>query len=115
MPCRAMNARTRLCSMSSADGRHTMGASNTPASLMEAIVVRESTCNKLLVMTQYDPAVILSACRTAIGSFGGALKDLAAADLGAVVIREAIARAGVQASDVGDVIMGCVLQAGAGM
>jgi acetyl-CoA C-acetyltransferase len=60
-------------------------------------------------------ALILSACRTPIGSFGGALKSLPAADLGAVVIREAIARAGVQSSDVGDVIMGCVLQAGAGM
>jgi acetyl-CoA C-acetyltransferase len=60
-------------------------------------------------------AVILSACRTPIGSFGGALKDLSAADLGAIVIREAIARAGVNAADVGDVIMGCVLQAGAGM
>jgi acetyl-CoA C-acetyltransferase len=62
-----------------------------------------------------DEAVILSACRTPIGSFGGAFKDMSAADLGAVVIREAIARAGISAADVGDVIMGCVLQAGAGM
>jgi acetyl-CoA C-acetyltransferase len=60
-------------------------------------------------------ALILSACRTPIGSFGGALKSLPAPDLAAIVIREAIARAGVQSSDVGDVIMGCVLQAGAGM
>jgi acetyl-CoA C-acetyltransferase len=66
-------------------------------------------------MPEYEPAVILSACRTAIGSFAGALKDLTAADLGAVVIREATRRAGVQARDLGDVIMGCVLQAGAGM
>ena len=62
-----------------------------------------------------DDAVILSACRTPIGSFGGVFKDLSAADLGAVVIREAIKRAGVKAMDLGDVIMGCVLQAGAGM
>jgi acetyl-CoA C-acetyltransferase len=62
-----------------------------------------------------DDAVILSACRTPIGSFGGVFKDMTAADLGAVVIREAIARAGISAADVGDVIMGCVLQAGAGM
>ena len=62
-----------------------------------------------------DQAIILSACRTPIGSFGGAFKDLSAADLGAVVIREAIARAGVDPKDVGDVVMGCVLQAGAGM
>jgi acetyl-CoA C-acetyltransferase len=60
-------------------------------------------------------AVILSACRTPIGSFGGVFKDLSAADLGAIVIREAIARAGIHAKDVGDVMMGCVLQAGAGM
>ena len=60
-------------------------------------------------------AVILSACRTPIGSFGGSLKDFSAADLGAIVIREAIARAGIQAADLGDVIMGCVVQAGAGM
>src|SRR5947208_6411667 len=59
--------------------------------------------------------VILSACRTPIGAFGGAFKDMSAADLGAVVIREAVARAGVQPSDIGDVVMGCVLQAGAGM
>ena len=60
-------------------------------------------------------AVILSACRTPIGSFGGVLKDVSAADLGAVVIREAVRRAGVEPADVNDVIMGCVLQAGAGM
>ncbi len=59
--------------------------------------------------------VILSACRTAIGSFGGSLKDVAAPDLGAVVIREAIARAGIPADAIDDVLMGCVLQAGAGM
>src|SRR5215471_9988918 len=58
-------------------------------------------------MPDLEPAVILSACRTPIGSFGGALKDLTAPELGAIVIREA--------KDVGDVIMGCVLQAGAGM
>src|SRR3954466_5596022 len=62
-----------------------------------------------------DSAVVLSACRTPIGSFGGVFKDLTAAHLGAVVIREAIARAGVDPHDIGDVIMGCVLQAGAGM
>jgi len=62
-----------------------------------------------------NSAVILSACRTPIGSFGGAFKDLSVVDLGAIVIREAIARAGVASADVGDVVMGCVLQAGAGM
>jgi acetyl-CoA C-acetyltransferase len=66
-------------------------------------------------MSEDTNAVILSACRTPIGAFGGVFKDLTAVDLGAIVIREAIARAGVQPADVGDVIMGCVLQAGAGM
>jgi acetyl-CoA C-acetyltransferase len=59
--------------------------------------------------------LILSACRTPIGSFGGQFKDVSAADLGATAIREAVARAHVAPRDVGDVIMGCVLQAGAGM
>ncbi len=60
-------------------------------------------------------AVILSACRTPIGSFGGSLKDVSAVDLAAVVIRESVARAKVAPTDVDDVILGCVLQAGAGM
>ena len=59
-----------------------------------------------------DSAVILSACRTPIGSFGGMFKDLSAADLGAVVIREAIRRADIDGKDLGDVIMGCVTQVG---
>jgi acetyl-CoA C-acetyltransferase len=67
-----------------------------------------------MARTQID-ALILSACRTPIGSFGGQFKDVSAAELGATAIREAVARAHVQPRDVGDVIMGCVLQAGAGM
>jgi len=62
-----------------------------------------------------DNAVILSACRTPIGSFGGVFRDLSAVDLGAVVIGEAIRRADIRAADLGDVVLGCVLQAGAGM
>src|SRR4029079_19575627 len=59
--------------------------------------------------------VITAACRTPIGSFGGALKDISAADLGAIVVREAIRRGAVSPNDVGDVVLGCVLQAGNGM
>jgi acetyl-CoA C-acetyltransferase len=58
--------------------------------------------------------VIVSAARTAIGKFGGSLAKVAAVDLGAVVIKEALARAGVPLDQVGEVIMGQVLAAGAG-
>lgn len=58
--------------------------------------------------------VIASAVRTAIGSFGGTLKDVAAVDLGAAVIKEALNRAGVKGEAVDEVIMGNVLQAGLG-
>ena len=60
-------------------------------------------------------AVILGACRTPIGAFGGAFKEMSAVELGAIAMREAIARSGVPVADIGDAIMGCVLQAGAGM
>jgi acetyl-CoA C-acetyltransferase len=66
-------------------------------------------------MSSSTDTVIVSACRTPIGSFGGALKDVSAVDLGAIAIREAMARAAIAPQDVGDVVMGCVLQAGAGM
>ena len=58
--------------------------------------------------------VIASACRTAIGKMGGALSNTPAADLGAVVIKEAISRAGVKPEQVDQVLMGCVIQAGLG-
>lgn len=60
-------------------------------------------------------AVIVSGARTAIGSFGGALADVPATELGRVVIDSALHRAGIDRSDVEEVIMGNVLQAGAGM
>jgi acetyl-CoA C-acetyltransferase len=58
--------------------------------------------------------VIVSAARTAVGSFNGALSSLPAHELGRVAISAAIARAGIAAADVDEVIMGQVLQAGAG-
>lgn len=60
-------------------------------------------------------AVIVSGARTAIGSFGGALKDVSATELGRVVIESAIERAGVDRAAIDEVIMGNVLQAGVGM
>lgn len=58
--------------------------------------------------------VIISAVRTAIGSFGGSLKNVPAQDLGSIVIKEALKRAKVDPGKVDEVIMGCVLQAGLG-
>ena len=58
--------------------------------------------------------VIASGCRTAIGKMGGGLSNTSAADLGAIVIKEALNRAGVKPEDVSEVIMGCVIQAGLG-
>lgn len=61
-----------------------------------------------------NEAVIISAARTATGKFLGSLKDLSATDLGAAAVKEAVKRAGISESDVDEVIMGCVVQAGLG-
>jgi len=58
--------------------------------------------------------VLAGACRTAIGKMGGALSNTPAADLGAIVIKEALNRAGVAPDQVDEVKMGCVIQAGLG-
>ena len=58
--------------------------------------------------------VIVSACRTALGDFGGSLAGISATDLGAHVIKEAIQRAGIKKEEVNEVIMGCVLPHGLG-
>lgn len=58
--------------------------------------------------------VIVSACRTAIGTFGGTLKGVPAVDLGATVVKEAVKRAGIKPEQVDELIFGNVLQAGLG-
>ena len=58
--------------------------------------------------------VIASACRTAIGKFGGSLANIPAVELGAIVIKEAVNRAGIKPEDVDEVLMGNVLQAALG-
>lgn len=65
-------------------------------------------------MATKRPVVITSAVRTAIGRFQGALSTVPAAQLGAVVIREAVKRSGVDPERVDEVLMGCVIQAGQG-
>ena len=58
--------------------------------------------------------VLAGACRTALGKFGGTLTNTPAVELGAIVIKEAIRRAGIKPEDVDEVLMGNVLQAGLG-
>ncbi|HVG35813.1 MAG TPA: acetyl-CoA C-acetyltransferase [Pyrinomonadaceae bacterium] len=65
-------------------------------------------------MSDKREAVIISAVRTPTGKFQGALKDFSAPELGAMVVRESIARAGVKPEEVDEVIMGNVIQAGVG-
>ena len=57
---------------------------------------------------------IVNCCRTAVGNFGGSLKDVPAADLGAIVVKEALKRANVAPENVDEVMFGCVLTAGLG-
>ncbi len=61
-----------------------------------------------------EDIVIVSAVRTPVGKFGGSLAKIPATELGSIVVREAISRAGLQPDQVGEVIMGQVLAAGAG-
>ena len=65
-------------------------------------------------MSDLKQPVIISAVRTPVGKFQGALKSFKATDLGALVVRESVRRAGVAAEEVDEVIMGCVIQAGLG-
>ena len=65
-------------------------------------------------MSETRGAVIISAVRTPVGKFQGSLKGFSATDLGALVVRESVKRAGVKPEEVDEVIMGCVIQAGLG-
>ncbi len=65
-------------------------------------------------MPSSDPIVITGYARTPIGGFMGDFASVCASELGAVAIREAVARSKVNANDIGEVIMGCVLSAGLG-
>ena len=65
-------------------------------------------------MAAFDEVVIISGCRTAVGKFQGSLADLSAPQLGAIVVREAVKRAGLNSDQVDECIMGNVLPAGLG-
>ncbi len=57
---------------------------------------------------------VVNCCRTAVGSFGGSLKDTPAAEMGAIVVKEALKRANVNPENVDEVMFGCILTAGLG-
>jgi len=65
-------------------------------------------------MASFEDVVIVSACRTAVGKFQGSLSDFSAPQLGAIVVREAVKRAGVNPAQVDECIMGNVVSAGLG-
>ena len=65
-------------------------------------------------MPTFDDAVILSGCRTPVGKFQGSLSDFSAPQLGAIVVREAVKRAGLDPAQVDECIMGNVVSAGLG-
>jgi acetyl-CoA C-acetyltransferase len=65
-------------------------------------------------MAAFDDVVIISGCRTAVGKFQGSLSDLTATQLGAVAVREAVKRAGLNSDQIDECIMGNVLPAGLG-
>src|SRR3989440_8698604 len=65
-------------------------------------------------MAASDDVVIISACRTPVGKFQGSLSDLSAPQMGAIVVREAVARAHVDAKAIDECIMGNVISAGLG-
>ena len=65
-------------------------------------------------MSELNEAVIISAARTPVGKFLGSLKGFSAPELGAIVVRESVKRAGIKPEEVDEVIMGCVIQAGLG-
>ena len=62
----------------------------------------------------HNEVYIISAVRTPIGSFGGSLRSLSATELGAIAIKGALEKSGVNPALIDEVIMGCVIQAGLG-
>jgi len=65
-------------------------------------------------MASFDDVVIISGCRTAVGKFQGSLSDFGAPQLGAIAVREAVKRAGIDPAHPDECIMGNVISAGLG-
>jgi acetyl-CoA C-acetyltransferase len=77
-------------------------------------MVNVRLADKESIMAGIREAVIVSAVRTPVGKFQGSLKSFSATELGALVVRESVARARIKPEEVDEVIMGCVIQAGLG-
>src|SRR5712692_7272816 len=81
-------------------------------------IIRYRNIRRSTQMAAMDEVVIISGCRTPVGKFQGSLSDLAATQLGAIVVREAVKRAGIEAARIAECIdeciMGNVLPAGLG-
>src|SRR5256885_8324961 len=86
------------------------GAAAATAAMCARASLQESKERSVIM----EDIVIVSAVRTAVGKFGGTLAKIPATELGSIVIREALNRAKVGTDQVGEVIMGQVLAAGAG-
>src|SRR5947209_7841657 len=80
--------------------------------IMKRFIARVTSEDYL--MPQLEDAVIISACRTPVGKFQGGLADLSAPELGALVVREAVKRAKLDAKQIDECIMGLVVAAGLG-
>ena len=65
-------------------------------------------------MASFDDVVIISGCRTPVGKFQGSLSDFSAPQLGAIAVREAVKRAGLNSDQIDECIMGNVISAGLG-
>src|SRR5437763_8919792 len=84
-------------------------------SVAPASIMKPAKCSQEPdFMPSFDDAVIISGCRTPVGKFQGSLSDFSAPQLGAIVVREAVKRAGIDPTQVDECIMGNVVSAGLG-
>ena len=90
-------------------------AAHDVVNCLEARLVRSTRAQEIFLMTSQHSVVLAEPVRTAIGTFGGSLKDVPAANLGAVAIAAAVKRAGLRPDEIETVVMGNVVQAGAKM
>src|SRR4051812_42975432 len=106
---------TRRCGRCASARKHPQNAAREPgdAAPHPSVIDNDSSGERSAAM-QIRESVIVSAVRTPTGKFLGALKDFTAPELGALVVREAVTRAGIEPGLVDECLMGNVIQAGVG-